>query len=126
MPSFLLFIILSIVSIAANAQQESAEADPLWLDQAMDDVIAPVKKWLDNDPEHPDSQAQAQAQANYAHSIRSAIKHALKQHQGVVLNADKQADHYNIKILSNSGKIKVIRIEHSLEPSPSSKEGVSQ
>ena len=122
MPSFLLFIILSIVSIAANAQQESAEAEPLWIDQAMDDVIAPVKKWLDNDPEHPDTQAQA----NYAHSIRSAIKHALKQHQGVVLNADKQADHYNIKILSNSGKIKVIRIEHSLEPSPSSKEGASQ
>ena len=126
MPSFLLFIVLSIVSIAANAQQESNESDPLWIDQAMDDVIAPVKKWLDNDPDHPDSQAQAQAQANYAHSIRSAIKHALKQHQGVVLNADKQADHYNIKILSNSGKIKVIRIEHSLEPSPSSKQGVSQ
>jgi hypothetical protein len=121
-PSFLLFIILSIVSIAANAQQESNEAEPLWIDQAMDDVIAPVKKWLDNDPDHPDTQAQA----SYAHSIRSAIKHALKQHQGVVLNADKQADHYSIKILSNSGKIKVIRIEHSLEPSPDSKQGVSQ
>lgn len=76
----------------------------------MDDVISPVKKWLDNDPENlPTTEKTASA-----HSIRSAIKQALKQHQGVVLNAHKDDTHFNIKILSDSGKIKVIRIQHFL------------
>ena len=108
--SFTLFIVLCISSVAALAQQDTQDSEPLWIDQAIDDVISPVKKWLDNDPDHSDTQEQA----SHAHSIRSAIKQALKQHEGVVLSADKFSNHYDIKILSHSGKIKVIRIEHKL------------
>ena len=107
--SLTVFIALFAFIISANAQPASPDSEPLWIDQTMDEVVAPLKKWLDSDPDQPAEDTKT-AQA---HSIRSAIKQALKQHQGVVLNADRSDSHYHIKILSKSGTIKVIDIQHS-------------
>ena len=109
---------IALFAFACFANAEPQKTPPLWIDQAMDEVIAPVKKWLDNDPEQPIKTEQATS----AHSIRSAIKQALTQHQGVVLNAQKHSTHYNIKILSDSGKIKVIRVEHALNSNQESEQ----
>ena len=106
MPLFIVLIVLSAVSFSVNAEQAPQDTDPLWIDETMDSVITPFKQWLDKDPEQTTTPDQLQ----HATSIRSAIKQALKQHKGIVLSADEAESHYDIKILSESGTVNVVRI----------------
>lgn len=106
MPLFIVLIVLSAVSFSVNAEQAPQDTDPLWIDETMDSVITPFKQWLDKDPEQTTTPDQLQ----HANSIRSAIKQALKQHKGIVLSADEAERHYDIKILSESGTVNVVRI----------------
>jgi hypothetical protein len=105
-PLFIVLIVLSAVSFSVNAEQAPQDTDPLWIDETMDSVITPFKQWLDKDPEQTTTPDQLQ----HANSIRSAIKQALKQHKGIVLSADEAERHYDIKILSESGTVNVVRI----------------
>lgn len=106
MPLFIVLIVLGAVSFSVNAEQAPQDTDPLWIDETMDSVITPFKQWLDKDPEQTTTPDQLQ----HANSIRSAIKQALKQHKGIVLSADEAERHYDIKILSESGTVNVVRI----------------
>lgn len=106
MPLFIVLIVLSAVSFSVNAEQAPQDTDPLWIDETMDSVITPFKQWLDKDP----AQTTTPDQLQHANSIRSAIKQALKQHKGIVLSADEAERHYDIKILSESGTVNVVRI----------------
>mgnify|MGYP003388188068 FL=1 len=115
MPLFIVLIVLSAVSFSVNAEQAPQDTDPLWIDETMDSVITPFKQWLDKDPEQTTTPDQLQ----HATSIRSAIKQALKQHKGIVLSADEAERHYDIKILSESGTVNVVRIANqSNQPRP--------
>jgi len=116
-PLFIVLIVLSAVSFSVNAEQAPQDTDPLWIDETMDSVITPFKQWLDKDPEQTTTPDQLQhatsirsAKLQHATSIRSAIKQALKQHKGIVLSADEAESHYDIKILSESGTVNVVRI----------------
>ena len=110
MHSIFAIIVVFTLSFSVNAEPTSAESDPLWIDETMDDVITPFKKWLDKDPEAHHTQQQLQQ----ASSLRAAIKQALRQHKGTVLSADDAGAHYDIKILSKGGTVKVIRIANRL------------
>ena len=115
MPLFIVLIVLGAVSFSVNAEQAPQDTDPLWIDETMDSVITPFKQWLDKDPEQTTTPDQLQ----HATSIRSAIKQALKQHKGIVLSADEAESHYDIKILSESGTVNVVRIANqSNQPRP--------
>lgn len=110
MHSIFAIIVVFTLSFSVNAEPISPDSDPLWIDETMDDVITPFKKWLDKDPEAHHTQQQLQE----ASSLRAAIKQALRQHKGTVLSADDAGAHYDIKILSKGGTVKVIRIANRL------------
>jgi uncharacterized membrane protein YkoI len=99
----------------ALKQTLDQEPAPLWIDKTLEDLVIPLQKWLDNDPDTSNKQQQRE----HAHSIRSAIKSALKEYSGTVLSAEKKQRFYAIKILSKSGTIKIIQVpiaQSSIQP----------
>ncbi len=104
-----IFILVLVFSRSTFADDISEKEDPAWIDETMDEMVQPLKKWLEyNDKPLKKSSAKPRK------SIRQAIKEATLRHPGVVLSVKKEDITYQIKILSKQGVIQLIDIPMAL------------
>ncbi len=82
------------LSSAAQAEDTPDQSEPLWLDETMENMVTPHQTMASITTLKVMNQIRSVIRPT---NLRSAIKLALLQHQGTVLSANKQSDHYAIK-----------------------------
>ena len=103
-----IFFILTLLLCPLTYGEDMPEKDePVWIDEQMEEMVLPLKQWLEKTIRPDDPQpAPKQQQIN----LRQAIRLALRSYPGTVLSAGEKANGYHIKILSKQGVVKVIHL----------------
>ena len=103
----LLLFILSNACVADDTQ-----ADNFWVDDTLEEMVTPIKKWVETQMHESDPAPQNQPSDN---DLRQAIKQATTLYPGTVLSAQYINQQYKIKIISSQGVIDVITVDMEVE-----------
>lgn len=83
-----------------------------WVDETLEDMVTPIKKWVEDQMHESDPVPQNQPSDNH---LRQAIKHATTLYPGTVLSAQYINQQYKIKIISSQGVINIVTIDMEVE-----------
>lgn len=91
---------------------DDMQADNFWVDDTLEEMVTPIKKWVETQMHESDPTPQNQPSDN---DLRQAIKQATALYPGTVLSAQYSNQQYKIKIISSQGVIDVITVDMEVE-----------
>ncbi len=100
-------LLLSCASLGAQEQATEDESDPYWFDETLEDMVTPLKQWVEDQVHSSDAPTENIFRDS---DLRQAIKKALAIFPGTVLSAQYLNQQYKIKIISEQGVIDVVTI----------------
>ena len=98
-----------VLSRATLAEGPPQKEDPAWIDETMEEMVLPLKQWLEYNDEPPEEAPNLPSK-----TIRQAIKEATSLYPGVVLSVKKLEALYQVKILSEQGVVQLVDISMAL------------
>ena len=112
MNHLLIAIVLLLSSHLSFAQdQDTTEDDKFWVDDTLEDMVSPIKEWVEKKVQPSDEPPTPVPGKN---GLRHAIKKALKIYPGTVLSAQFIDNTHQIKIISTQGVVNIIHIEEEV------------
>jgi len=102
-------VLILLFSRTAFAEEVPQKEDPAWIDETMEEMVMPLKQWLEYNDKPPHQPVEAPIK-----SMRQAIKEATSAYPGVVLSVKKLEVIYQVKILSEQGVVQLIDISMAL------------